>query len=260
MDDHTEYLDVLEWPLEIYSAESKGIFTLLEQPSHQAGGKILVLFGDLLDSIIACGLAKEFAGPNAWALQCETLVKQAESIDLEQWFEYQLAHESWLSPRLANEFSEEENWWVRNNWREMMPAKIAEYGEPTGENYDPLEEVLYFYETLNYSIVPVEKAWMIPCYLNFRDCNDLTDGVHMAALFKRWEEKYGAELCMVDGNGNLGFRVARPPQTMEEAMVLAREHHIFCAYCIHDSNRGVNSMREMLHFLINNHSWHFWFD
>jgi hypothetical protein len=64
----------------------------------------------------------------------------------------------------------------------------------------------------------------------------------------------------MDRNGNFGFRVARPPQTMEDAMLLAREHHIFCADCLYDSNDGVNGMKDMVHFLLGNHGWHFWFD
>jgi hypothetical protein len=263
METNTEAWVAPEWPLPIFSSDGKNLISLLERPSQEVGGKILVLLGNNSDH---CELDKKFKGPNARDLQFKYLLNEAESIEINKWFEHQLANEWWLEPLEEYEFDEndpdarKDHWWVRDNWQEMMPIKIAEYGEPGIKSRDPMGDFLNTTEELNYSIIPVEKAWMIPCYLNCGNWNDVTDAAHMAALFKYWEEKYGAEFCFMARNGNFGFRVARPPQTMEDAMLLAIEHHIFCAYSLYDSNDGVNGMKDMVHFLLGNRGWHFWFD
>lgn len=251
------------WPLQIFSSDGKDIFSLLDRSSQEASGKALILIGDNSDH---CELEEQFTGPNAWKLQFMSLLKIAESIDVNDWFKHQLENEWWLQPQEDDEFGEndpherEEYWWLKDNWQEIMPEKIMEYREHKGEIYNPMEVILKKSKQFNYSIIPVEKAWMIPCYLNCGNINDQPHAVNMAALFKYWEEKYGAEFCLMDRNGDYGFRVARPPKTLEEAMIVAREHHIFCAYSLYDSNYGVNSMKDMANFLIDNHGWHFWFD
>ena len=57
------------------------------------------------------------------------------------------------------------------------------------------------------------------------------DDATNAAIFKYWEDEYGAEL-VVTGYGWLGFVVARPPTTPSQALLLSWEHMAYCPFYI----------------------------
>ncbi len=254
-----------KWPLEVFKRTRESLLALLDQPVKKVGGKVLILFGDNSDH---CELDENFSGPDALKLQFSSVLSEAKSIDVPQWLSNHFVSSWWL-PRTPNdveffkdaEIAGEDCWWLRPDWEEVMPSKIAEYGEPLVEARNPLTSYLNSELVVNYSIVPVGKAWMIPSYLNCGNWNDVPRAAELSALFRHWEKKYGAEFCLLDRSGDFGFTVERPPETMEEALVLAREHHIFCPYCFaEESNPGVVGMKDLAHFLIGNHGWRFWFE
>lgn len=247
--------DLVRWPPKVFSVETEQISTVLSRPFAKAGGKPLILFGDIQDM---CELDTKYSGENARRLQYEALLEKAKSINAQDWIEGRLTKwgpdggrfDGWIA------------WWRCEDWQEVLRSRLDEYGEREGPNCDQLEN-LFFYpeERLNYWLVPVEQAWMIPSYLNCPIWNDDIEAAEMSALFRRWERKYGAEFCLIDQNGSYGFRVARPPQTMEAALLLAREHAGFCDYCLDERISDPNlALVNLAQDLMGSRSWHFWFD
>lgn len=96
-------------------------------------------------------------------------------------------------------------------WRRFLPGdryleafQSAGYGEP----------VLI--------LPPTRTSWESLAYLHFWGAGGLLGSAAALALLRHWNERFGAELV-----GHLGillfFRVARPPQSLEEALPLAWE-------------------------------------
>lgn len=246
---------LLHWPLEVFSVEKQKISAVLNRPFAEAGGKPLILFGDIPD---LCELDTRYSGVNARQLQFEALLEKAESINAEDWLERRLTKwgpdggrfDGWIA------------WWRCGDWNEVLRCTLDAYGEREGPNCDQLEK-LFFQpeERLDYWLVPVKQAWMIPSYLNCPIWNDDIEAAEMSALFRRWERQHGAEFCLIDQNGSYCFTVARPPQTMEEALLLAREHAGFCDYSLDERISDPNlALVKLAQDLIGSRSWHFWFD
>ncbi len=180
------------WPLDIFSRERDSLLALLDQPAKKVGGKVLVLFGDNSDH---CEFDERFSGPEARKLRFTSVLNEAKAIDIPQWLDNHFEDSWWLpaNPDDAEFFREveiagENCWWLRTDWAASMPSKIAEYGEPLFPARDPLRSFLSSEEVLDYSIVPVGKAWMIPSYLNCGHWNDVPRAAEMSALFRHWEK------------------------------------------------------------------------
>jgi hypothetical protein len=77
--------------------------------------------------------------------------------------------------------------------------------------------------------VPTELPWAVPAILGLGGGADLEpDAEHHVAVLRRWHTLHGAELAWA-GAGALQLHVERPPATLLEAKVLAREQLAYCA-------------------------------
>jgi hypothetical protein len=75
----------------------------------------------------------------------------------------------------------------------------------------------------------------------------------VVALFRRWSEVYGAELCMFGLGGAIELVAKRPPITRADAYALAQEHRVF--------NSEIEPPTEALaDRLLADTRWAFWFD
>lgn len=75
-----------------------------------------------------------------------------------------------------------------------------------------------------------------------------------SAVLGRWEERYGARVVALFG-AFLVCGVARPPRTLDQALVLADEHAAFCP-----DQTGLESAELHAASLIGTSLWSFWWD
>ncbi len=106
------------------------------------------------------------------------------------------------------------------------------------------------------ALIPAEQSWMIPCYLRAGGWNECPQAEEQAAVFKYWEDKYGATIACVSSDV-IELQVARPPQTREDALALAKEQFIFCADIVH---QGTETIEALAATLLNGRVWYFWWD
>ena len=102
----------------------------------------------------------------------------------------------------------------------------------------------------------VDLSWHIPAHLKFGGWNDcpLTDV--QCAVWKYWEEKYGAVIIGASHDVIEAY-VENPPVTQQEAMQLAWEQYLYC-YDIVD--QGVETIANLAAILMNGKYWYFWWD
>lgn len=107
-----------------------------------------------------------------------------------------------------------------------------------------------------FALVPVAQAWQVPAILKPGGWNDCPDAAVHLALFKRWDERYGARIvsCAFDV---IEFVVSRPPATMQQAEQLAREQFVYCSDIVH---QGVGTGGSLARLLLNAETWYFWWD
>ena len=104
--------------------------------------------------------------------------------------------------------------------------------------------------------VDVAHAWQIPAAVGYGGWNACPEAVVQTAMFRRWEEKYGAEIRGL-GFDTIECVVSRPPQTQERAMELAWEQFLFCEDIV---TQGVGTISDLGATLIRSPYWFFWWD
>jgi hypothetical protein len=194
---------------------------------------VAVILGDKNQFERNC--AKDYAQYVEWHdnRTVEDLIAAARRINLLKWFQTGIeASAAYCAPEL--------DWWPVN------PNPINSLSVFSTE---PDCEV-----TL--TVLPAAESWMAPCYLRIAYYNDYPEPEVHAALFKYWNEKYGATVaCIV--NSMIEFTVTRPPRTRYEAMVLAKQHF---AYCPDRVDQGTGSVEALAASLLNSSVWFFWWD
>lgn len=71
--------------------------------------------------------------------------------------------------------------------------------------------------------IPVTASWEVVMHTHFGGCRQSHDDVEHGAVWRRWEEHYGAHIVGMDSRG-LSVYVRKPPPTVGAAMALAWEH------------------------------------
>jgi Domain of unknown function (DUF4253) len=106
------------------------------------------------------------------------------------------------------------------------------------------------------TVLPTRQSWEAACYLKIGGWNAVPNAHEHSALWRYWEERYGAKVaCIADDV--IEFTVERPPQTREEAMELARQQYIYCADIVH---QGVQSVEALAATVLKAPVWYFWWD
>jgi hypothetical protein len=106
------------------------------------------------------------------------------------------------------------------------------------------------------ALIPAAASWMVPCYLRIGGWNECPNAEEHSALFKYWEEKYGAKVaCIADDV--IEFEVARPPTNRADALLLAREQYVYCADIV---QQGAETVEALASVLLNGRVWYFWWD
>jgi hypothetical protein len=98
--------------------------------------------------------------------------------------------------------------------------------------------------------------WELLPNLKYGGWNECPEAHVHGAIWKYWEEKYGAKIVGVSSDV-IEAIVKRPPATREQALELAEEHFLYCPDIVF---QGVNSISNLSAYLIDNDKWYFWWD
>ena len=104
--------------------------------------------------------------------------------------------------------------------------------------------------------IPDRVNCNIPAHLSYGNWNECPSPEEHVAIWKYWNEKYGAEIVCVT-HDIIEAKVSNPPMTYEEALLLAKEQFIYCADIVH---QGVESLENLAALLQNGSTWYFWWD
>jgi hypothetical protein len=105
-------------------------------------------------------------------------------------------------------------------------------------------------------ILPVDDVAIVPAHLFWGGWNDNPDSPAHIAVLRDWRERYGAELVVM-GPDIIELKVARRPQTEDEARALAL---VQFAYCPDLVEQGVGSLDALAATLMQSDWWYFWWD
>jgi len=114
---------------------------------------------------------------------------------------------------------------------------------------DPHREVVI-------ALVPTEVPWTIPAHLGMGGWNACPEAAKHCALWKRWNEEYGAEPVGVSGDV-VEFLVERPPTTRDAALELAWQQHGYCQDIV---DQGTQTIAGLAGALLEGRVWFFWWD
>jgi Domain of unknown function (DUF4253) len=133
------------------------------------------------------------------------------------------------------------------------PETVEAINSPT-VTYDvlsrkPLERVYIL-------IFPAGAAYEIPAFVGWGGWNENPRPEVHAAMLRKWNEKYGAELVGMTGDV-LNVRVSRRPATKEEALALAEEMFHYCGDIV---TQGVGNLAVLAAMLMVSDYWYFWWD
>jgi uncharacterized protein DUF4253 len=111
-------------------------------------------------------------------------------------------------------------------------------------------------EKVHVALIPTDDWTTIPAHLCWGGWNDCPHAEFHVAALRAWRDRFGAELVGLSRDC-MDLRVARPPQSREAALNLAREHYIYCADSI---DQGVGTLSGWAALLLGHEWWSFWWD
>ncbi len=104
--------------------------------------------------------------------------------------------------------------------------------------------------------IHADAAWHIPALFKYGGWNDCPEPEAQCAIWKYWEEKYGAKIVGISQD-IIEAWVENPPQTQEEAMQLAMEQYLYCGDIV---DQGVETVANLAALLLKQKVWYFWWD
>ena len=104
--------------------------------------------------------------------------------------------------------------------------------------------------------LPARENWQAICHLKAGGWNECPFPHEQAAVYKLWNERYGAELACVTSDV-VEMTVTRPPTTREAALELAQQQYHFCPDIV---DQGVGSVQALAKSLLFAPVWYFWWD
>ena len=104
--------------------------------------------------------------------------------------------------------------------------------------------------------IPAENPWELAIWMPMGGFNDCPLPEEQAAVFRYWNDKYGAVPVAVSYD-TWQMKLTNPPMSEEEAELLAKEYYAFCPDAV---EQGMETIRELASTLINSSMWFFWWD
>ena len=115
------------------------------------------------------------------------------------------------------------------------------------------------YPELVIAKVPAKHSWELPAWIPMGGFNSCPTPAEQVAVFKYWNEKYGAVPGVVTG-ANWELELTEPPLTDADAEVLAEEQFAFCEDNVIQAGDGWGTIRAQASALKGSTTWQFWWD
>jgi len=179
-------------------------------------------------------LAENFDG-NAQSV--EQIIAASAEISFPQWFSDRVSEDTEYYEELHGE------WPVEELQKMEITSHLAVL---TGK---PLKEVLI-------ALIPTTESWQVPAYLRVGGWNECPTPEEHAALFKKWQSEYSAQVTCITGD-IIELVVKNPPTEKDKALELALEQFIYCPDIVH---QGVETIENLASTLLNGGVWYFWWD
>ncbi|GAA2772231.1 DUF4253 domain-containing protein [Streptomyces rameus] len=108
------------------------------------------------------------------------------------------------------------------------------------------------------ALVPARRSSDIPAAIGWTGPLDYEEDVaRICAVLRSWEDRFGVRVVAL-GPDTLVVSVAAPPDSLDDAEVLAAEHYAMCPDTVVRSGPG--SVRAYAKELVGATSWSFWWD
>ena len=161
-----------------------------------------------------------------------------------------------------------DGWWAEaaGLWADDYPAIRADAAidEPLPADYamtEPLAGIVSLTDfqtgrlkrNVRLGRLALEAPWEIFAATGWGGWNDCPVPAVHTALHRAWEARFGAEVVVL-GPQVIECRVARPPETFEEALTLARQQFPYCPGLL----EGLFGLEDLALRLLNGSYWYFW--
>lgn len=113
-----------------------------------------------------------------------------------------------------------------------------------------------FHRSVWIAKVPTPNPFEIPAYLRLGGWNECPSTGDHVAVWRYWQEKYGAEILCATGDV-IEAIVQHPPKEKEDCYRLAREQFAYCSDIV---TQGVGSIDALASTLRDAKYWYFWWD
>ena len=104
---------------------------------------------------------------------------------------------------------------------------------------------------------PTRSAWELPLWLPMGGYNDCPSPAEQAAVFRFWQEAYGA-VPLTAGYDIWELRAARPPMQLLESEQLAMQQFAFDYDLVLQAGKGQDTIRALASALRGARAWYFW--
>ena len=169
----------------------------------------------------------------------ESIIAAATELDLDDWLRER-------KRVIEDQFYDED---LAGEWPEETEEKSS-----IGMHKDVLSGKIHPEVILG--LADIAQPWHLPAVLNYGGWNECPLPEVQCAFFKRWQERFGAEIAAVSTD-IIECVVARPPTDQEGAMKLAWEHYWYCTDVV---LQGTQSISNLAAILQNSNYWYFWWD
>jgi hypothetical protein len=105
-------------------------------------------------------------------------------------------------------------------------------------------------------LASIEQPWQLPAVLKYGGWNDCPSTTVHCAFYRRWQEKFDAEITGMSGD-TVECIVARPPTNQHDAIELAWEQYWYCKDIV---EQGCESVANLGATLLDSPYWFFWWD
>lgn len=167
-------------------------------------------------------------------------------------------------PELEEEYRR--SGWDPETAGELYQPPEGPWPEWTGEDHEPSWERIAFithdgregdpYNEVFIALLPTTDATETPAHLRYGNWNAYPPADHHVAALRSFEERFGATLVALTSSVVV-LDIARPVQSREEALALAREIYLYCPDSI---EQGAGSLQALAASLLGAEQWWFWWD
>lgn len=106
------------------------------------------------------------------------------------------------------------------------------------------------------ALIPTSDWTEVPAYMKFGGYNDCPASEWHVAALRHWRDLYGVQLVGVS-HDTLDLRIARRPETREEAAAQAIAIYNYCPDVV---DQGSGSVSELARDILNQNWWYLWWD